>query len=125
MAVLALHRSVGSEKREAILVIPYLLNCNIPSLDGMAFGAVRAHLPLVNVGVAILAILTGVGEDRLRVALGALHFFVHPAERITGFIMVELGDSADGTPACGGMAVLARNSQEAVRTAGVTPLPRR
>ena len=97
-------------------MIFHLLNCNIPPLDGVALRAIRAHFPLVDIGVAILTILAGIGKHRLDVALRAGHFLMHPTERITSLIMIELRNCPDGPPTRGRVAVLAGNGQCAVRT---------
>jgi hypothetical protein len=98
-----------SEQGKPILVIFYLLYCNVPSLDGMAIRAIRAHLSLVHVGVAILAILSRIGEDRFHVALRALHFFVHATQWILGLAVIEFGNSTDRPPTRRGVAIFARN----------------
>src|SRR5437016_9846932 len=79
VAVLALHGGVSAEKREAILVILNLLNGIVPTKNRVTLRAIRAHLALVNIGVAILTILPHIREYRLYVALRALHFLVHAA----------------------------------------------
>ena len=122
MAFLALHRGVSAKKREAILVILNLLNGIVPTKNGVATRAVRAHFPLVNIGVAILTILAHIGKDRFYVALRALNFLVHTAQWITRFVVIEFRDGADGAPACGGVAVLAGNGKRSVRTTSGFPL---
>jgi hypothetical protein len=72
--------------------------------------------------VTILAVFAHVGEHGLDVALRALHFFVHAAQRILGFVVVELRNSADGAPTRGSVAVFARNIQGAMRTSSGLPL---
>lgn len=79
VAVFALHRRVSPEQREAVLVVFHLLHGYVPALHRVALRTVRAHLSLVHVGVTVLAILSHVRENRLDVALRALHFFVHAA----------------------------------------------
>ena len=116
MAILALHRGVSAEKREAILVILNLLNGIVPTKNGVTLRAIRAHLALVNVGVAILTILPHIREYRFYVALRALHLLVHAAQRIVRFVVIEFGDRANGAPARSGVAVLARNRERSVRT---------
>jgi len=122
VAVLALHRGVSAEKREAILVILNLLNGIVPTKNGVAPRAVRAHFPLVNIGVAILTILAHICEDRFYVALRALNFLVHIAQRIVGFVVIEFRNRTNGAPACGGVAILARNGERSVRTTSAHPL---
>ena len=116
MAILALHRGVSAEKREAILVILNLLNGIVPTKNGVTLRAIRAHLALVNIGVAILTILPHIREYRFYVALYALHSLVHAAQRIVRFVVIEFGDRANGAPARSGVAVLARNRERSVRT---------
>ncbi len=122
VAVFALHGGVSAEKREAILVILNLLNGIVPTENRVALRAVRAHFPLVNIGVAILTILAHVCEYRFYVALRALNFLMHAAERISCFIVIKFRDGADGAPASSGVAVLAGDGQRSVRTARGLPL---
>ena len=125
MAILALHRGVSAEKREAILVILNLLNGIVPTKNRVTLRAIRAHLALVNIGVAILTILPHIREDGLHMALRAFHFFVHAAQRILCFVVIELRNGLDWPPCCRGMTVFARDSQRTVRAAGALPLRRR
>ena len=116
MAILALHRGVSAEKREAILVILNLLNGIVPTKNGVTLRAIRTHLALVNIGVAILTILPHIREYRFYVALRTLHFLVHAAQRIVRSVVIEFGDRANGAPARSSVAVLARNRERSVRT---------
>ena len=50
-------------------------------------------------------------------ALGALHFFVHAAQRVARLVVVKLGNTADGPPTQRGVAVLAGNTESTVRIA--------
>lgn len=110
---------MGPQKREAILVILHLLNRNVPTLNRVALRAIRAHFSLVDVGVTVLAILADVGKNRLDVALGALCFFVHAAQRVLRFVVIELHDAANRPPSSRGVTVFAWNIQgSAVRTSG-------
>jgi len=109
VAIFALDGSVGAKEREAVLVILELLDGNIPALDGVTLSTVGAHLPLVNVGVAVLAVFAYIGENGFDVALNALHFFVHAAQGILGLIVVEFGIGADGPPSRGIVAVFTRD----------------
>ena len=118
MAIFALHSGVSSQQRKTILVIFHSLDVNIPALNSVALRAVGAHLPPVNVVVAVLAILADVCEDWLGVALQARHFFVHAAKRILGVVVIELRYGPDGTPTRGEVAVLARNGKWPVRATG-------
>jgi hypothetical protein len=96
----------------------YLLNRDVPALNGMTLRAIRSHLSLVDVIMTILAILADIRKNRFYVALHALNLFVHAAQRIPCFIVVKLRNGFDGLPARGGVAVFARNYKlRTVRTA--------
>lgn len=124
VTILALHGSVRAQERKAVLVIPELLDRDVPALDGMTLGAVGAHFALVDVAMAVFAILSHIGENRLYVALRALHFFVHAAQRILGFVVVKFGVGANGPPSGGRVAILAGDGESPVRTSGGLPLRR-
>jgi len=122
MTVLALHRGVSAEKREAILVILDLLNGIVPTKNGVALRAVRAHFALVNIGVAILTIFANICEYRFYVALRALHLLMHAAQGVVRFVVIEFRNGTDGAPTRGGMAILAGDGERSVRTASGLPL---
>ena len=124
VTILTLHRRMRPQQREPVLVILYLLHGDIPALHRVALRAIRAHLFLVHVGMAILAVLPHIRENRLHMALRALHFFVHAPQRILRFIVVKLGNSLDGPPSRGRVTVLTRNCQLPVRTTRSLPLRR-
>ena len=125
MTILALRRRMRSQQREAVLMILHLLYRDIPSLHRVAIRTVSAHFSLVDVRVAVLAILPHIREDGLHMALRAFHFFVHAAQGIFCFVVIELRNSLDRPPRRRGMAVFARDGQSTVRTARALPLRRR
>jgi hypothetical protein len=114
VALLAGHSRVRTEKRKAILVILGLLSGNLPTKNAMALRTVRAHLAAVNVSVTILAVFPNVGKHRFDVALRALHFFVHSAERIFRLVVIELWNRTNGAPPSRGVAILTRYDQSSV-----------
>lgn len=116
VALIAVNSGVRANKREAVQVLIDLLHRNVPSLDGMALLAIRAHLALVNVGVAIGALFTNVRKDRLGVALNAAHAFVHATQRILGCVVIEFRNRADRLPSAQRMAVLTWDAEASVRT---------
>ena len=99
MALLALNNRVCAEQRKPIEVILNRLIRDLPAKHRMAFGAVGAKLPTVNIGVAIGAVLANVRENGLCVASRAGYFFVHAAEWIARGVVIEFGNGADGGPA--------------------------
>jgi len=103
-----------AKKRKTVLVIFELLCGDVPSEYGVATRAVRAHLPLVDVGMAILAVLAGIRKYEFDVALFAFYFFVHALKRVLRFIVIELKSLADRPPRGGRVTILARNGERAV-----------
>jgi len=116
MALVALNNCVRAEQRKPVEVILNRLIRDLPAKHRMAFGAVGAKLPAVNIGVAIGAILANFGEDGFCMATRAGHFFVHAAQRISRGIVIEFGNGANRGPAGVGVAILAGNRQGTVRT---------
>ena len=110
---------MGPNQRKTILVLLDLLDGNLPALDAVTLLAIGAELALVNVGVTVGALGRNVGKYRLGVALSASDFLVHATKRVTGLVVVELRNAADGFPAAEGMAILAGDVQVSVRAASV------
>src|SRR4249920_1120060 len=77
VAGIAVHRSVRASQGKAVVMLLDLLNGDLPSTDGVALLAIRSQLPLVNIGVTILATLSNVGENRPYVTLRAAYRLVH------------------------------------------------
>jgi len=69
----------------------------------------------MNIGVAILAALPNIGENRSDVTLGTADRPMHAEQRVTGLIVVEFRYRSNGLPRVGGMTVLTRNVEIAVR----------
>jgi len=84
----------------------------------MALSAVGPHLALVNIIVAILAVLAHVGEHRFDVACGTFHLFMHAAQGIFRFVVIKFWNRADRSPARSGMAVFTRDGKVAVWAPG-------
>lgn len=118
VASVAIDGGMGSGQREAIVVVLNIANRDLPSAHRVALLAVRAELAAVNVGVAILAALSDVGEYRFHVALGTGHRLVHAAQGILRAIVIEFRNGPNWAPGVGSMAILARDAQVSVRTAG-------
>ncbi len=118
VAGIAVDRGVSAGQGKAVVVLLHLLNRDCPAANRMALIAIRAQLPLMNVGVAVLAAQAHVCEYRFYVTLDAGHGLVHAAQRIPCLVVIEFGNGADRLPGTGRVAVLARNIQIAVRTVG-------
>ena len=115
VAVFALRQLVRAHQRETVLVVFDGLQRDLPPLHGVATGAVGAELAAMDIGVAIRALGADVLENQVRMALNAIHFFVHAAQGIPGQIVIELGIRPYGLPACVCMAVGTRRRKRAMR----------
>jgi len=118
VTVFALHSRVRTKQWKPVLVILHLLCGDGPTLHRVAFFAIRAHLPAVYIAgfVAVRAVLSHIREDRLHVTLHARNFFVHAAQGIISFVVIELRNCTDGPPTCRGVTVLTRDCEGPVRT---------
>ena len=116
VAGIAVHRRMCPGQRKAIVMLLHLLDRNRPSPHCVALLTIRAELPLVNIGVAILATLPHIVEHQLDVALSASHRLVHTAQGIPSLIVIELRNGADRTPGVCRVTVLTGSVEIAVRT---------
>jgi len=116
VAGIAVDSGVGPSQREAVIVLLDVFDSNLPSADGVTGFAIGPELALVNVGVAVLAALSHIGEHHLDVALRAGHGGMHAAQRISRLIVIEFRDGADRLPRSRSVTVLTRNVQTSVRT---------
>ena len=71
----------------------------------------------MNICVAVRAILAHIREDRLNVAFGTFHFFMHPAQRVLCLVVLEFRNRPDREPSRCCVAVLAWDRKWAVRVA--------
>lgn len=94
-------------EREAILVLLDSLDRNAPATDRVALFAICAHLPAVNVCMAIGALGSRVTEYKTGVALAARYVFVKTAQWILRFVVIELRNIADRFPGSERVTVLA------------------
>jgi hypothetical protein len=92
------YRRVRADEREAILMVTNSGYGNLPAFDGVTRLTIRAELAAMDVGMAIRTFLSHIRKNEFHMALGALHFFVHAAERVACRVVVEFRDAADGLP---------------------------
>lgn len=107
MALIALHESVSSNERKAIVVILDRVKVDLPTHDRVTAFAVGSELAAMNVRMAVRALLAHVLKDEICVALCTAHLDVHAAERISSLIVVELRIRTNRFPARVSMAILA------------------
>lgn len=104
-----------SYQREPVLVVLDRIGRYLPALYRVTALAVCPELAAVNVGVAVSALRTHTLEHQARMTLGASHLFMHPAQRITGLIVIELRVGTNRLPAGITVTILARNRDRSVR----------
>ena len=112
VAGIARHGRVRANQWESRGMFADGFDAILPAVHIVAIVALGAELGAVDVGVAIRALRSHIGENQLRVTQTALHFFVHASQRKFGLaIMVELGNGANGRPTRGSVATAARRLQ--------------
>jgi hypothetical protein len=89
---------VGANERKAILMVTNRGYGNLPAFDGVTRFAIRAELAAVNVRMAVRTLLSHIRKNQFYVALGALDFFVHTAQRVNCLVVVEFGNTANRLP---------------------------
>ena len=119
MAGGAIQCCVGSHQGKAVLVLVDLLGGNLPALYAVALLAAGAELPLVDIGMAIGALVTYIRKYRFDVALGTGDSLMQPTQRVPGLIVVKFRRVSDRLPSAEGMAILTGDIEGAVRTTGV------
>ena len=88
---------------------------DLPTAHCMTLRAIRAHLPPVDVLVAVSAILANVRKHRFHVALDARHFLVQSTKWIVRFVVIEFRHRSDGAPTGSCVTVLTGDRERAVR----------
>lgn len=122
VAGLAVYGGVRSDQGKPVLVARHGLHRDTPAPDRVALLALCSELPPVNVRVTIGAIHPHIGEHELRVAKGAWHRLMEPAEREARFLVGEIQYGPKRFPAGGGVTILARNGERAMGTTDAPPL---
>ena len=115
MAGIAVQGRVPTDQRKPVLVVVHRTGSDdVPAPDVMALFTVGAHLPAVEIGMAIGAPGSGVGENRLGVAARTSHVFVHAPQRIGSLVVIKLRNGSNWLPTDRSVAVLAGHVQRAV-----------
>lgn len=117
VARIAVNGGVRANQGKTILMLTDGVDRDLPSALPVAEVALRAILPPVQIGVAILAILPNVGEDRVDVAILASHSRVQAPQRVTSLVVIKLRSGANRFPGRRRMATLTSNLHRTVWTA--------
>jgi len=86
-------------------MVANLLAGSDPSLRVVALSAVRTEFSEMNIGVTIGAVFADVREFWLGVALRTVQSFMHAAERVSRFVMIEIRSFTNRSPGSGSMAI--------------------
>ena len=113
---IAIYGRMRAGEREAVVMLLHLLYGNLPSTHRVALLAIGSELPLVNVGMAVLASLSYAREYRLYVTLCTRNSRVHSAQWVSRTVVIEFRYGPDRFPRTSRVAILARNIQISVWT---------
>lgn len=116
VARITVRHGVSANQRETILMLIDGMNGDLPATHLMAKLTLRSVSPPVNVGVAILAIVTNIGKYRVDVAFLAADVGMHAAKWKRSFAVIEFRLASNRPPRRNRVAFLARNLQWAMGT---------
>jgi len=116
VARIAIHSRVRAGQGKAVVMLLHLLDRDLPPANRVALFTVGSKLPLVNIGMAVLAALANTAEHRFHMTLGARHRLMHAAEGISGLIVIEFRNGAYRFPPARCVTVLTGDVQISVRT---------
>jgi len=115
MAGIAGYRRVTAQQRKAIQVVLDGTRGDPPSLNGVAVLALGTELAPVKIRVTGRTLRAGFGKNSRDVARITGHVLMHPSQGKLSLVVIELGLSSQGREADGGVAILARDRNRAVR----------
>jgi hypothetical protein len=112
---ITIHNRMRADQRETILVLIDVVHRHGPAVRVVTQVALSTILASVNVGVAVLALLAGISEDRVNVALLARDLRMKTTQGKCRLAVIKFRLRAQGQPTFTGMAVLTRNFQRPMR----------
>ena len=115
MARVTIYNRVRTDQREAVLVLVDVVHRHCPAVDVVTQVALGTIFASMNVGVAVLALLARVGEDRVDVAFLAGDLGVQASQRKRRVAVIKFGLRTQWQPSFAGMAVLTRDLQGPMR----------
>jgi hypothetical protein len=111
----AIDNRMRADERKTVLVFVDVVHRHCPAVDVVAQIALGTILASMNVGVAVLALLTSIGEYGVDVTLFARNLGVQASQRKPGFAVIKLRTRTQRQPSFAGMAVLTRDLQGPMR----------
>jgi len=124
VAGIAVDHGMGPDQGKPILMFVDVVDGDLPAIGVVAQLAFGSILAAMQVGVAILALVGGVGEFEVGVAVTAGHSGMPPAQGEPRLRMVELDLALDDLPVRGGVAGDARHVEVAMRALRRSKRPR-
>lgn len=118
VARITIHRSVGANQRESILVRIDVMDGNLPSVGGVAQFAFGSVFSAMQIGVAILALIRSIREVKIGVAIAAGNSGMATAQRKAGLSVIELDLPGNYLPILRSMTCLAGKIEPSVRADG-------
>ena len=109
MTRVAFDSRVSAHQRKSILVIADVLQRCGPALHRVTTIALCPHLAAVHVSMAVAALVSHISEYGFQVTLRTGHGRVHAAQRVLGFVVIELWLMTNRFPTAEGVAILAGN----------------
>jgi hypothetical protein len=116
VARVAVHRSVGADQGESVLMFVDVVDRNLPAVGCVAEFTLRAILAAMQIGVAVLTLARDVREVQIGMAVTAAHDCVAAPQRKTRVHVSEFGLGPNRFPAACGVTILAGDFQVAMRT---------
>jgi hypothetical protein len=93
---IAVDRRVRPDQRESVLMLIDVVDRHLPSGVAMAEITLGAVLSAMDIRVAVLTLISDLGERQIAVAILATKTLVHPTQREASLPVIELQNVATG-----------------------------
>ena len=115
MAGIAIYHRVSADQGKAILVFVDVVHGDFPTISGVAQFALGSVFAAMQIRMAVLALVRGVGEPEVVVAVAAAHGSMTAAKGKSSVRMIEPDPVREELPVRGCVAGDARNVEVAMR----------
>ena len=115
VACITIHHRVRTDQREAILMLVDVVHRHRPAVHVVTQVALGTIFASMNVRVAVLALLAGICENRIDVALLTWDLRMQTTQRKSRLAVIKFRLRTQRQPTFAGMAVLTCNFQRPVR----------
>lgn len=118
VARIAVHGGVRADQRKTILMLIDGMDGDLPATDPMTQVALCSIFPPVQVGMAILAVVSYLGEYQIDMTFPASYPHMHAPQGITRLAVIKLRFAADRFPLRGCMTSFTSDLHRTMRTPG-------